>query len=313
MPFDIIGDIHGHADKLTALLAHLGYREENGAWGHPDRTALFVGDFIDRGPSQVKTVRIVQAMVAAGKARAVMGNHEFNAIAWFLPDPKNPDEHMRRHTASNRHQHSSFLREVESDPVLHQELVDWFLTLPLWLDLPEVRVVHACWDAGSIAELGPHLLPGNRLDARLVEAGSRKGAMPFRTIETLTKGLEAKLPEAFAFNDKDGHVRRNVRVRWWQSSLEKHTYRDAACGSKAFCSTLPDVEVPAGTCIGYTGDKPLFFGHYWQTGDFFPLTPTVACVDYSAANGGPLVAYRWDGEETLDPAKFVTAETLRAS
>ena len=36
MNHDIIGDIHGHADQLEALLAHLGYRHRNGAW-RPDR------------------------------------------------------------------------------------------------------------------------------------------------------------------------------------------------------------------------------------------------------------------------------------
>ena len=30
-------------------------------------------------------------------------------------------------------------------------------------------------------------------------------------------------------------------------------------------------------------------------------------MDYSAAKSGPLVAYRWDGEEELDQGKFVAA------
>jgi hypothetical protein len=33
-------------------------------------------------------------------------------------------------------------------------------------------------------------------------------------------------------------------------------------------------------------------------------TPTAACVDYSAADDGPLVAYRWDGEQTLVNRNF---------
>jgi hypothetical protein len=307
MAYDIIGDIHGQAGKLVALLAYMGYKEKDGVWRHPDRTAIFVGDFIDRGPWQVKTVRLVQAMVAAGSAKAIMGNHEFNAIAWYLPDPENPSEYLRRHTDKNRHQHTAFLREVERDAALHKELIDWFLTLPLWLDLPELRVVHACWHAGYIAELAPYLLPGNRLDAALVEAGSRSGSMPFRTIEGLTKGLEATLPEGCAFHDKDGHERRNVRVRWWQAEAGSTTFRKAAWGSDTFCSTLPDTEVPDWACIGYPDDKPLFFGHYWHTGDFLPLTSRIACVDYSAGKGGPLVAYRWDGEKELDSSKFVTS------
>jgi hypothetical protein len=38
-----------------------------------------------------------------------------------------------------------------------------------------------------------------------------------------------------------------------------------------------------------------------------PLLPNLACLDYSAANGGPMVAYRWDGEAVLDPQKFLIA------
>ena len=45
MAYDIIGDIHGQADKLEALLRTLGYRDTAGAWRHPERQAIFVGDF----------------------------------------------------------------------------------------------------------------------------------------------------------------------------------------------------------------------------------------------------------------------------
>ena len=65
--YDIIGDIHGHAAELRALLKRMGYQEREGAYRHPGRTAVFVGDFIDRGPSQVETVEIARAMVEAGK------------------------------------------------------------------------------------------------------------------------------------------------------------------------------------------------------------------------------------------------------
>ena len=150
MSYDVIGDIHGEYDKLVALLAKLGYRETGGTWRHPARKALFVGDFIDRGPNQVKTVNLVRSMTDAGSALAVMGNHEFNAIAWFTPDPANPGEFLRPHFSEkygskNREQHAAFLAEVEARPGLHKEIIEWFLTLPLWLDLPGLRVVHACW------------------------------------------------------------------------------------------------------------------------------------------------------------------------
>ena len=85
--FDIIGDVHGHADRLRSLLSLMGYKENRGAWTHPDRTAVFVGDLIDRGPGQLETLRIVRAMVEAGSAQIVLGNHEFNAVAYATVDP----------------------------------------------------------------------------------------------------------------------------------------------------------------------------------------------------------------------------------
>ena len=56
----------------------------------------------------------------------------------------------------------------------------------------------------------------------------------------------------------------------------------------------------------YTGDVPVIVGHYWDTGELEVYGPKVACVDYSAGKGGPLVAYRWDGEPNLVDAHFVS-------
>ncbi len=47
--FDIIGDIHGHADELEALLARLGYQETENVYRHPEeRWVVFLGDYIVR-------------------------------------------------------------------------------------------------------------------------------------------------------------------------------------------------------------------------------------------------------------------------
>jgi hypothetical protein len=100
MAYDIIGDIHGQVDKLEALLRTLGYRDTAGAWRHAERQAIFVGDFIDRGPAQVRSVHIVRRMVDAGAALAVMGNHELNAIAWHTPDARHPGQYLRSHDSA---------------------------------------------------------------------------------------------------------------------------------------------------------------------------------------------------------------------
>nr|WP_105968891.1 polynucleotide kinase-phosphatase [Streptomyces geranii] len=72
-PFDIIGDIHGCASELDTLLGKLGY--EDGV--HPaGRTAVFVGDLVDRGPDSPGVLRRVMSMVGSGNALCVPGNHE---------------------------------------------------------------------------------------------------------------------------------------------------------------------------------------------------------------------------------------------
>jgi len=118
-------------------------------------------------------VQIVRRMVDAGAALAVMGNHELNAIAWHTPDPRRPGQYLRSHDsptwgAKNRKQHAAFLDEVESKPALHYEIVEWFLTLPLWLDLPALHVVHACWHPVFMAWLAPRLERGRYLTRELM-------------------------------------------------------------------------------------------------------------------------------------------------
>ncbi|MEV4184631.1 polynucleotide kinase-phosphatase, partial [Streptosporangium canum] len=78
-PFDIIGDVHGCRAELETLLRALGWEIEPGATGatHPEgRTAVFVGDLVDRGPDSPGVLRLVMGMVAAGTALCVSGNHE---------------------------------------------------------------------------------------------------------------------------------------------------------------------------------------------------------------------------------------------
>ena len=95
--YDVIGDIHGRLDKFHALMLTLGYFESHNTFVPPaGRQAIFVGDLIDRGPEQVKLLQYVRRMVDAGYAQVVMGNHEFNAIAYVAPDPENEGDCLDR-------------------------------------------------------------------------------------------------------------------------------------------------------------------------------------------------------------------------
>lgn len=307
MQYDIIGDIHGQARKLEALLINLGYTFDavRGCWAHPTRMALFVGDFVDRGPEQIRTLEIVRSMVDNGCAKAVMGNHEFNAIAWFEVDPADRTQYLRKHTDKNRHQHERFLEEVGEGSACHKYWVEWFYTLPLWID-EDIRLIHACWHTPSMKLLQPMLGPNKTLTPELVEKASRKGQPEFEAVELLCKGMEVELPAGAVFVDKQGISRTQTRTAWWDET--RTTYKQASLVNAELAAQLPDDPIPLHSLVNYDNLKPLFFGHYWMTGAPRILADQLCCVDYSAAIGDhPLVAYRFDGEAVLSVEKFVSS------
>lgn len=304
--YDLIGDIHGFAAPLKQLLAKLGYSEDNGLWTHPQRQVIFLGDFVDRGPGQVETVVIARTMVEAGAALAVMGNHEFNAVAWTMADPLHPGQYLRSRNRRNRDQHEAFLTQVGEGSAMHADIIEWFKTLPLYLDLPGLRVVHACWHPVHLQTLGSYTDGHNRILDDAWPQLTRYGTAPFDALETVLKGLEIPLPAGSEFVDGYGHIRRNIRAQWWD--LDGITYRDLAMVPADAIPNIPHQPIPEDLLPGYAGDKPLFVGHYWMTGDPAPLNDHIACLDYSIAakNGnGKLCAYRWDGEQVLRRENFV--------
>jgi hypothetical protein len=314
--YDIIGDIHGEADSLEELLTLMGYRMVQGAWRQSGRQAVFVGDLIDRGPRQLDTISIVRGMIDAGSATAIMGNHEFNAIAWYVKDPSYPERNLRSHDVpSNYKHHEAFLRAVDGKPSLHKELIDWFMTLPLWAEFPGFRAVHACWHDESLNFLRHRLTPELRLtDGVLVDASRKpdKEAIDtqelsaFKAVDCILKGPEASLPSGTTVVDHAGTARSRVRLQWWDHQYD--TFRKAALIDEERRGKLPDLTLPAHKRIGYRHDKPVFFGHYWLSGMPGRLSTKVACLDYSIAKGEKLCAYRWQGEDDLQQDHFVWVE-----
>ncbi|OAN92658.1 metallophosphoesterase [Marinobacter sp. EhC06] len=308
--YDLIGDIHGHASELEALLSKMDYVDKGGVWQHPDRKVIFLGDFVDRGPEQVETVNIARSMVEKGKALAVMGNHEFNAVAWATEDPQNPGNYLRPHIEKNLKQHRAFLEQVGEGSELHQSMIKWFKTLPVYLDLPEFRVVHACWHGEHVSAMAKYTDSSNRLLQESWADASRKGSEAYEAIETLLKGLEIPLPGDHYFFDKDKNKRTNIRAEWWRQG--EFTYRDLAMVPGDAIDQIPHLPVASHILPGYDGEKPVFVGHYWMSGEPAPLTDQVACLDFSIAGGsnGKLCAYRWRGEPELEQENFCYVERL---
>lgn len=309
--FDIIGDVHGMADKLFALLANLGYQQHKGVYQHPCRQAIFVGDLIDNGHQTVAVLETVKAMVDAGHARVVMGNHELNAVGWSQRHSET-GEFLREHSATNQAHHQAFLDNLP-DIAERQPWLDWFKTLPLFLDLGELRVIHACWHEPSFAVVKPFLNADNSLREDAWETIFERDTAPFIAVENLLKGVEETLPEGVSFVDHKGKERWEVRISWWRSDAD--TLADIAHipnPSKNQHAMNHLLQVPADTALlkrlAYLGDCPVFFGHYWLAGTPQILTPKSACVDYSAGRAGPLVAYRWSGEQALSNDNFCTSD-----
>lgn len=261
-----------------------------------------MGDFIDRGPKQLKTVDLVRHMLDAGSAQAVMGNHELNAIAYATESGSKPGSHLREHSTKNQGQHARFLAAVGGGSPLHTELVGWFKSLPLWLDLDGFRVVHACWDESLRAQLSGYFTEGNRLSDAALQLAHTKGNDVHRAVEVLLKGVEIDLPTGLIFRDKEGNVRTCARLKWWDAGAK--TYRAALLTDDAAQSQLPDTVMPPDQLRPYLDPKPVFFGHYWLNGTPTLSAPNAVCLDFSVAKDGYLTAYSYDGEAILDAAKL---------
>src|SRR5205807_1986313 len=160
--YDLIGDIHGHADELVQLLDVLGYEKGGGVYHHPDRRLIFLGDFIDRGPQIRRVLEIVRPMVEAG---------------------------------------------------------------------------HACWDERAMSQIADAHNSHGGVTTEFLHSACRKGNPLFASVEVILKGKEGKLPDGASFEDKDGHVRTEIRTRWYMAPVG-HTYRTFALQSDEIACDL---------------------------------------------------------------------------
>ncbi len=298
--YDIIGDIHGYADKLETLLDQMDYKiNSQGYFEHEDRKVIFLGDFIDRGEQQARTLDIVKPMVQNGSAKAVIGNHEFNAVCFATKNSKG--EYIRPHDESNIKQHNQFLKEFPFDSEEYLKQIEWFKTLPVYLDLKDIFVVHACPCTENIQAIQKHLDHKKRVTDAGYQAFT-KGSDFFKAIEIVLKGPEHGLPAGISYKDINGIKRDRSRVAWWKNNndtifnrlleLEISNEKKELLNNSVMKVQFNPIK------------KPTFIGHYWRTGKKDLLSEHVACVDYSAGKNEDLVAYRWNGETKLNKTNF---------
>lgn len=287
MIYDIIGDIHGQADKLLGLLAQLGYHHDGTSHiAPPNHMAIFVGDLIDRGQMQLETLGIVFDMLDNHQALAVMGNHEYNAIGYATTD--STGNKIYTPTPRQNEVHQVFLDSVGEGSVCHQYWLSRFFELPLWLEFDEFIVIHACHDAHAMQALTPHLHDGRLRQADF--ANLPKDA--HTNVLKLLTGVQATLPDGIHIKDGMGHLRQNVRIRWWVDDLTQPIVQLSAANNCDLSGVPDELVCPIDFHLGTT--KPIIIGHYWLTGTPTPLSHQVVCTDYSAGKDGYLTAYQFD-------------------
>jgi hypothetical protein len=288
-PIDIIGDVHGEIEALRALLGRLGY-EPTGR--HPEgRRPIFVGDLTDRGPDSPAVVRLVRRLIDDGRAQAVLGNHELNALKAAQDGQFKPDLCWLFPMARPM-RHSGRLVPMIPAGAESRDILSFFASLPIALERagPDpVRVIHACWDDSAIETIRRET---NVLDAfyrarRQIDRELNTAAIAEyenrelihqneNPVRLLTSGREHPTSVPIIINEKP---RYRLRDPWWER------YSDA----------------------------PLtVFGHYWRIGipgethekHLFGGKPRHAllgrgmCIDYSVGrrfreriDGPPLGPY----------------------
>ena len=184
-------------------------------------------------------------------------------------------------------------------------IIDWFKTLPLYIETEYIRVVHANWNDRAIQILDKYLDNNQRLKDDAYSHASAKESELYHAVETVLKGPEVTLPDGVSFSDNDGIVRTKARVNWWtpkESLLEEKLQLGSELKNE---QNLKAMALDDG--VNYDSKaKPLFVGHYWLKDEIpKPLSVNSVCVDYSIAKSGKLVAYQWQGEEVLNESQFV--------
>ncbi|MBW4472980.1 MAG: serine/threonine protein phosphatase [Stenomitos rutilans HA7619-LM2] len=122
----IIGDVHGHYEGLMTLLEAI-------APGTGDQL-YFLGDLIDRGPDSADVISFVQE----NGYNCLLGNHEQLLLDAF------PNGRVF-HPALQAWLYSGGRATVASygDAGIRADHIEWLRTLPVYLDLGDLWLVHA--------------------------------------------------------------------------------------------------------------------------------------------------------------------------
>ena len=282
----------------------MGYKRVEGVWRHPERMAVFVGDFINRGPEIRETLLLVRSMVEAGSALAILGNHEYSSILYHIKDDQGT--FMSRHIAGNRTQIQKTLTVFKNLDDEWKGHLKWMRSLPFYLALGEIRIAHAYWNDEEIAKLRDYL-PEGALKKKFLREMHEKHPEMAVIVYKLLKGLEFKSPKDLIIKCSKGLSRKVFTLKWWMNPDNK-TFRQLYFGNKFL---LPDYHFPqelAPDYPPYPSDAPMvFIGHYCLATGAEIVQENICCVDSCVDTTGKLSAYRWSGEKRLSADNIVVA------
>ena len=303
--YDIIGDVHGHADELKSLLRNMGYRLVDDCYSHPTRKAVFVGDFINRGPKIRETIILIRKMVEQGSAFAILGNHEMYAVLYYLRDIEG--KYYKKRIPKYQLQINQTLDEFVLYKEEFKSHLKWMRTLPMFLDFGDIRVVHACWDDENI-KLIKNTVTEPKLTKTVLREIALNGTNFSEKFWETCKGIDFQLPRDLLVFDDEGRPHRSFRMKWWESP-EGKTFKEVSLEGRF---DLPAYTIPR-EIIPFRKPYPksapiVFFGHYCLKECCSILAENLCCVDSCVTRTGKLLAYRWEGEKKLTKANFIFSD-----
>lgn len=301
-PIDIVGDVHGELDALRDLLRQLGY---DSAGAHPDgRRLVFIGDLTDRGPDSPSVLDFVRRLVESSCAQCLLGNHELNLLlqkaktgnGWFFDVD---------HDAGK----GEFAGYARMPAGTQQPVLDFLATMPLILERPDLRLVHATWDPDSVSrvrESGQSAQALFQYYERSVHEAARQSGLERRAqeqkqtneialhnknkqiafladyaeleerkqmgnpIKILTSGIERRIPNTKQPFYASGQWRMLDRIPWWND------YTDATPVIIGHYWRWPTT----GTRDLYSRGEPALFSDY-ANNQWFGAKHNVYCVDFA--------------------------------
>ncbi len=255
-----IGDVQGCGSALDALLARLP----------TDARLIFVGDIVNRGPQSLYCLRTVRDLCLAGRAVALLGNHDLHLLAVAAS--------IRPHHADDTF--GDILNAPDAEA-----LIDWLRHCPLAHFEAGALFVHAGvlpqWTCAQAIGLAAEVDAGLRAPDYKKFLATMYGNEPARWSDALT-GAD--------------------RHRCVINAMTRMRLLDAD-GTMNFRIKGPPADAPDGLVPWFdhpmraTRDTPVVFGH-WSAAGLMNRADAV-CLDTGCVWGRALTALSWPQREVV--------------